>query len=195
MSMFRQRLNLDIAGVPRWLLLGGINSLLGLLVAAGIYGVAYLLSFASSITIPLLLAVVTGMIAYPLVKLGDRAKLPRALTVTIVILTVIALVVAAFSLTVTSVVNQGPEIAEQLVRGVSELGTWLLHAFESLGFNDPAISEAVRSIVAAATDSLASAEGGEGLNWERLGNLAFGGDTLLSMLKGSVSGDDVASVL
>jgi predicted PurR-regulated permease PerM len=49
--------------------------------------------------------------------------------------------------------------------------------------------------VAAATDSLASAEGGEGLNWERLGNLAFGGDTLLSMLKGSVSGDDVASVL
>lgn len=196
MSVFRQRHNIEIAGVPRVLMLAGINSLLLLLVAAGVYGIAYLLSFASSITIPLLLAVVIGMIAYPLVKLGDRAKLPRALTVTLVILTVVALVLAAISLTVTSVLSQGPEIAEQMVRGISELGTWLLHLFERLGFSDPSVSTAIQEVVNGATGALESSEGGEGLDWGQLGNLVFGGgDNLLNLLKGSVSSDDVASAL
>ena len=136
---------LEISGVPHWLLSGGINSLLLILLGCGAAGALYLFNISASISVPLILAFVIAIIAFPLMKLGDRIHLPRALSAIIVILLVIGVAWASVQITVVGVVNQAPAIGAQLLSGLKGLGSWLAHYLQGWGITESDINNSINS--------------------------------------------------
>jgi len=122
-----------IPGVAPWLLSLGVNVALVLVVGVGVAGLLYVLGLAATITVPLIVAAVIAIIAHPLVALGTRIKLPRALSAIVVIVLVIGLVVVALQITVTGVVNQAPAIGHQVVQGTNDLGAFAIERLEAAG--------------------------------------------------------------
>ena len=183
-----------ISGVPHWLMSAGINAALSLLVGAALYVVFYVLGMASSITIPLLLAVVVGMIAYPLVKLGDRAHLPRALSTTIVIVVVLAVAFGAIALTVTSIAHQADQIVEQMATGLQSAGAWLTDFLARTGLGGESLLATVTEYVDALTKALVPANGAA-VDYGAFASLLFTTVPLFDMVGNAVSGTDVASIL
>jgi len=104
-------------GVPKWLVSGGITSVMALCLAVGIAGILYLFNLTSAISMPLLLAAVVAVVAYPLIKLGDKIKLPRAISSVLVILLLLGLGWGTVQITVNGVVDQAPYIAERVTEG------------------------------------------------------------------------------
>jgi predicted PurR-regulated permease PerM len=62
--------------IPGWLMTAGIGGWLILGVAAVLALAGWFITFTASISIPLILAMVIGMIAYPLVEKMVARKLP-----------------------------------------------------------------------------------------------------------------------
>ncbi|MDR1412910.1 MAG: AI-2E family transporter [Actinomycetes bacterium] len=108
-------------GVPRWLIIGGVNAGLLLLLGLAMAAALYLVKLSATISVPLIIAVVVAIIAYPLMRLGDRAKLPRPLSAALVLLVLAALAWAAIQITLSGVVSQAPAIGKQLATGASDL--------------------------------------------------------------------------
>jgi len=104
-------------GVPKWLVSGGITSVMALCLAVGIAGILYLFNLTSAISMPLLLAAVVAVVAYPLIKLGDRIKLPRAISSVLVILLLLGLAWGTVQITINGVVDQAPYITERVTEG------------------------------------------------------------------------------
>lgn len=194
MNAPRTKYNFEVAGVPHWLMVSGINGALVLIVATVLYGISYMLGMASSITIPLLLATVVGMIAYPLVKLGDRVGLPRALSTTLVIVVVLAIGAGAIALTVTSVAHQADQIVVQLATGLNSAGTWLTGFLERTGFGGETLLATVRGYVDALTSTLTPTNG-QSIDYGAFISYLFTSVPIFDMLSGTVDGGDVASIL
>ena len=141
--MQKHKQEIQFAGVPGWLTAGGMGALMLLLCGAGIYAVFYLLKSSASISVPLILAFVVATIAYPLVKLGDKIHLPRAVSAALVVLLVAGIIWAAVQITVMGVIDQAPTITSQLVTGVKGLGNSAGGTLESFGITQTQINTAV----------------------------------------------------
>jgi predicted PurR-regulated permease PerM len=91
-------------------------------VAVSLSIVGRFLSATASITIPLVLATVVGMIAYPLCERMVRRGVPKAAAAVVVLLLLLAAVVLVFWITSAGVLSQWPSIQGRLVDGVAKLG-------------------------------------------------------------------------
>ncbi|MCL2882686.1 MAG: AI-2E family transporter [Coriobacteriia bacterium] len=145
-----------IPGVAPWLLSLGVNVALVLVVGAGIAGLLYVLRLAATITVPLIIAAVMAIIAHPLVKLGTRIKLPRALSAIVVIILVVGLVVVALQITVTGVVNQAPAIGHQIIEGTNDLGNFAVDRLEAAGVPKATVNRSVDQATQAINDYINS---------------------------------------
>ena len=126
-------------GVSAWLLIGVIA-----LVGALYLGLAQINALVS----PLVVAVVMGMLLYPLVDRMESKGLRRALGAAILLAAVALIVLASILLSVRGIFDRGPEIAQQLSQGWTRIADWL----DGLGFD-------VSSLQASA-GSLGSGSGG-----------------------------------
>ena len=154
------------AGVPRWLVTGGLNSLLGILLAMGIASIFYLYQITSLITIPLIIAAVIAVVAHPLVKFGDRIRLPRVVSSLFVVVLVAGLGWAAVHITVAGVVDHGPAIGRQLTTGVNQLADYTKVALTNMGVDETVIDDNIQPI----TDAITNPASLLGLNGERQNN-------------------------
>lgn len=142
-----------IDGVPHWLFAGGINTLMLIIIGGGVAGFLYLLNLSSSISVPLIIAFVIAIIAHPLMKLGDRIHLPRAVSALIVIALVIGVVWASVQITVVGVVDQAPAIGSQLINGIKGLGKSTAHLLEGWGVKESDINTAINSLISSIQSS------------------------------------------
>ena len=146
--MKQARRILEDSGVAGWLVTGGLNSLLALLLGAGIAAVLYLLRLTSGVSVPLIVATVVATIAHPLVKLGDRIKLPRAISSVLVIVLILGLAIFALEIVVTGVFAQAPKIGEQLSSGLNDLGVYLKGTLVNFGISEKIIDANIRQLSA-----------------------------------------------
>ena len=102
-------------GVRSWLLLG----LAGILAI-----VAWALSQAMSLVVPLVLAVILGILFAPVVDRMERWKIPRAAGTGITMLLILAIAVGTIWLVESSVASQMSTINRQLYSALGELQVW-----------------------------------------------------------------------
>ena len=132
-----------LEGIPHWIVKGGISCvLLAAIVAAG-FGILWLFDYAAPISVPLLLAFVIGIITFPLVKIGDRVRFPRALSSFVIILLVVATLWGAVQITIAGVVSEAPNISNQLIGSIRDIGYQFNESLTSLGFSQEQIDSAV----------------------------------------------------
>lgn len=151
---------LAIKGVPTWLLVLGINTLLLILVGAGTAGLLYLLKISASISVPFIVAAFLAIIFYPAVRFFDRFKIPRAVSSVLVLVLLLGLVYISVQLSVVGIIDQGPAIRQQLYSGAFDLGNWLGSFLESYGITKAEVVGYTNQIIAIVTDYIANPTSG-----------------------------------
>lgn len=104
-------------GVRSWLLLG-----ISGVVAIVVWG----LSLAAGIVVPLVLAIVLGILFAPLVDIMEKWRIPRAAGAGITMLLVLGIAVGTIWLVESSVASQIPTITKQLDAAWTSLQTWFV---------------------------------------------------------------------
>jgi predicted PurR-regulated permease PerM len=130
-------------GIASWSIIGAV----GVLLLAGAF-----LAASSSISIPLILAIVIGMIAYPLVEKMTKRGIPVSGAATIVLIFLVAVVAVASWVTVAGVISQWPNIQEQVQKGLNEITATL----QAVGLD----GEAVKQLFSSPQDVAGAATGG-----------------------------------
>jgi len=145
--------NSTTEAIPGWLVTSGIVGWL-------VIGIAGLLAIASwffvtsaSISIPLLLAMVIGMIAYPLCEKMTARGINKSAAALIVLLGLIGIIVGVVWITIAGVAAQWPEIKAQMEQGVAQVEAEI----EAAGVDTGAISSAVDDVSAETGDGSAAA--------------------------------------
>ena len=105
------------AGVVGWLFLGVV------LAASVVFSAV---AAVSGIAIPLLVAVVIGIVFRPVVDMLARRRVPRGLGTVLTLGLILLGAVALIMILVRGVIEQGPEIGRQLEAGWISLRAWLL---------------------------------------------------------------------
>jgi predicted PurR-regulated permease PerM len=117
--------DLPTSSIPHWLWTLGLSSWL----AAGIVGaIVLVLAFVSAsatISVPLIVAVVVGAIAAPLVESMSKRGVPKVVGATIVLVGLILIIALTLWVTVSGVMSQGSHIQAQLQSGLDALKQWL----------------------------------------------------------------------
>lgn len=134
------------SGVAGWLFAGALGML------AAVY---WLVSYASSLIIPLAVAAVVGILFAPVVERLERHRVPRALGAAGVLVLLLAIVVFTIWLVANGVIGQTAVIGKQVTAGVNSLTVWL----SSLDFPRDVVAEAIekaRSSLEGASGSIAS---------------------------------------
>ena len=110
---------LNKLGIRAWMLLG----------IAGVAGLAiWGLALTASIIIPLILAVILGILFAPIVDILESRKVPRALGATLTMLLVLAIAGGTIWIVATSVIGQWPTIQKQFMSAYAGAAAW----FDSL---------------------------------------------------------------
>jgi putative heme transporter len=106
---------LNKLGIRAWMLLGiaGVGAL-------AIWGLAA----TASIIIPLILAIILGILFAPIVDILEKRKMPRALGATIAMLLVLLILGGTVWIVVTSVLGQWPTIQKQMTAAYNSLAAW-----------------------------------------------------------------------
>lgn len=125
--------------IPGWLMTAGIGGWLIVGVAAVLALTGWFFGASASISIPLLLAMVIGMVAYPLVEKMTARGVPKALAAAVVLVLLGAIVAGVIWLTITGVIAQWPAIEEQLARGVAAMNGQL----EAIGIDPDALRASI----------------------------------------------------
>ncbi|HSK48630.1 MAG TPA: AI-2E family transporter, partial [Coriobacteriia bacterium] len=134
--------NLTQAGldaIPSWLLTAGVTGWLVVGVALTLALVAWFFAYSASISIPLLLAIVIGMIAYPLCERMTDRGVPKSAAAALVLVLLFGIVGFVCWLVLTGVVSQWPAIVGQIQQGMANAVVEL----EALGIDATAITNAV----------------------------------------------------
>jgi len=117
--------------LPGWLTTGGIAAWL-IIGLAGVLGLAgWLFAYSASISIPLLLALVIGMIAYPACEWMTARGVPKAGAAVLVLVMLLAIAAGVVWITIAGVISQWPAIEEQIQNAIKELTVWL----DAIGIN------------------------------------------------------------
>lgn len=131
-----------LAKIPGWLMRLGISAwmLIGiLLLAAAVYvGLAQIRALVA----PLVVAVVMGMLFYPLVDRLSRFGMGRALAASVILLGLAVIVAVSMVLAVRGVFDQGTLITQQLEQGWLRIQEWLA----DLGVDVSQIQDAIASL-------------------------------------------------
>ena len=174
------------AAIPGWMTTAGIAAWLAIGIAAVIGLAGWLFVYSASISIPFLLAMVIGMIAYPLCDWMIIRGIPKSAAAGIVLVALFAIVGVAIWITVGGIISQWPSIQAQLQKGLETLGAEMSAAgwdISTLQANLSAKAESAASTTApAATGLLSSVFGALSSGLASIFSLAFGlfiGTTLL----------------
>jgi predicted PurR-regulated permease PerM len=97
--------------------------LLGIVAVAAISYSA--LAAVSGLVVPLVIAIVIGMLASPLVDILERRKVPRGVGALAVLLTIVVAIFGAAAIAVNGMIDQGDEISRQLTAGLQSIDGWL----------------------------------------------------------------------
>ena len=170
--------------LPGWLVTGGVGAWL-IVGMAGVVALAtWFFTASADISIPLLVAAVVGMIAYPLCERMTARRVPKSLAAFIVLVMLASVIAGVIIITVQGIVTQWPSIQAQLEAGLAELAVQL----EGLGYDIDAITAAIAEFGEAAVASGDAGPLAEGLlssvgsALSGIANLLFGlfiGATLL----------------
>jgi predicted PurR-regulated permease PerM len=79
----------------------------------------------SGLVVPLVIAVVIGMLASPLVDMLERRKVPRGVGALLVLVAIVVVIVGAAVIAVNGIIDQGDEISRQLTAGLESVDHWL----------------------------------------------------------------------
>ncbi len=131
-------------GISAWMLIGII-----VLGVAVYYGLAQI----SSLVAPLVVAVVMGMLFYPLVDRMAARGIGRGLAAAIVLCALTLIVVFSIYLSIRGIFDQGPEIAAQIEQGWMQVQEWLA----SVGIDLSRVEEAFSSIGSSAGGAVGGA--------------------------------------
>jgi putative heme transporter len=113
------------SALPGWVTTVGIGTWTFIGMAASLAIVGWFFTATASISIPLILASVVGMIAYPLCERMTRRGFPKAAAAGVVLLLLLTIVGGVFWITSAGVLSQLPSIQAQLVIGLAKLGPTL----------------------------------------------------------------------
>jgi len=127
--------------LPGWLLTAGITSWMIIGVAGVLALGAWFIGVSATITIPLIVAMVMGMVAYPLCEKLTARGLSKTAAAGIVLLLLFVIIGAVVWITINGIVSQWPAIRSQVQAGLDALAGYL----ESFGINAEAISTAIES--------------------------------------------------
>jgi predicted PurR-regulated permease PerM len=97
--------------------------LLGIVAVAAISYSA--LAAVSGLVVPLVIAIVIGMLASPLVDILERRRVPRGVGAFLVLLGIVAAVIGSAVIAVNGMIDQGDEIDRQLTAGLESIDGWL----------------------------------------------------------------------
>jgi predicted PurR-regulated permease PerM len=168
------------AMLPGWLMTGGIGAWLLVGIALVFMGVGYLFVASASISIPLLLAAVIGMVAYPLCEKMIARGINKSGAAGIVLVLLFVIVGVAIWITVTGIVSQWPAIQAQLEAGLKELGAQLTAA----GWDTAAIQARFQQARVAPTSGTATTSAATGMLSSVFGALASGLSGIFNLLFG-----------
>lgn len=108
-------------GVPDWLRQLGVSGWLVMGLAGAIFVGAWFLGVTSSIMIPLILAVMFGVIFAPIVDFLEKRKVPRIAGSILTLLLVLGVMVGAAWISVSAIVGQWSTITTQINSGIQKL--------------------------------------------------------------------------
>lgn len=136
--------NAGPGSIPLWLMTSGITAWLVIGVAGVVALAAWLFVTSASISIPLVLAAVIGMVAYPLCEKLRARGLGKSAAAGVVLVLLFAILAAAVWITVAGIISQWPAIKAQLEAGWVELGEQLA----ALGWDVAAIQGRIETELA-----------------------------------------------
>lgn len=136
--------------LPGWLVKLGTGGWLVLGIAGTFALMSWLFVYSASISIPLLLAIVIGMIAYPLCERMMRYRVPKTAAAGVVLLLLVVIIGGVIWLVFAGVLSQWPAITQQIEQGITELAVEL----EAAGFDTEAILASFDSATASANMSV-----------------------------------------
>jgi predicted PurR-regulated permease PerM len=137
--------------VAPWLRVLGVRSWLFLGIAAFMSVVFSVLSAISGIIVPLVFAIVIGMLFYPVVDMLARYGVPRVAGSMLVALLLLAVVVAVLWMMVVGILQQTGTISREITAGIAALKEWLI----SLNLSAETVDQLVRSARSAAPGAAA----------------------------------------
>ena len=167
--------------IPGWLLSAGIASWLFIGFAGVLWIFAWFMGVSATITIPLIVAMVIGMVAYPLCEKLMARGLGKTAAAGMVLLLLFVVVGVVIWITVNGILTQWPEIQAQVQAGLDALAAVL----DSFGIN----ATAVREALTAAQDSGAAPSG------DALGTLGSALSAGISSTLGFLFGVFIATTL
>jgi putative heme transporter len=107
---------LRVAGAWAWRIL--------LLVLAGV-AVIWVVARLQLVVVPLIIALLLSALLSPLVGMLRRARVPRSLATTIVLITGLAAVVGVLTLVINEFVRGAPELSNKAADGIQKIQDWL----------------------------------------------------------------------
>jgi predicted PurR-regulated permease PerM len=145
--------------VPSWLAQLGLRGWLfvGVVLAAAIVYSA--LATVASLVVPLIVAVVVGVLFAPLVTRAARAHVPRRITSALVILGLAGISTVSIWLAVKGIAEQAPEIGRELAAGLDRVFAWIEDLGVSMGDGSEVVDngyEAGRWLLSGLAGSLTS---------------------------------------
>ena len=139
-----------LSRVPGWLMRMGTTAWLTLGIIA-LATLVYLgLSQVRSLVAPLVVAVVMGMLFYPLVDRLAKVGLRRGMAAALVLIAIALVVLGAVALSVAGVIDQAPEIAAQVQKGWEQVQQLLADS----GVDVSGIQERINSLAEGAGSGL-----------------------------------------
>lgn len=165
-SPARRTRQADPAGVlgtvPGWLRTSGLYGWLFLGLAGALVVVAFGVSFLDGLVTPLLYAAMFAIVFYPFVDWLQRHRVPRPLGALITLLLLLLVGLASVWVVIRGVMDQAPEIREQLDNAVASVTSWLASlgieqgsAEELTGSAEEATGTASRTLLSGIASGLA----------------------------------------
>ena len=142
------------AQIRPWLWGWGIRSWLFIGIIGAIVVIWLIYARAHTVLIPLILAIIIGILLEPVVNfLTAKAHFPRWLATTVTVLLILAVIVGFFAIVVYGITSQSHQLAKQVQNGEAKLKDWLGHAKLSNSFVNW-LSDAIKKIWPSISDGL-----------------------------------------
>jgi predicted PurR-regulated permease PerM len=142
--------------IPTWIRTLGMLGWMVAGLAAGVAALGYVFSAAASIMVPLVMAFVIGVVAYPVVETLGRWRIPHALGALIVLLLLGGIIVLIAWVTTAGIINQWPLISANIQSGVESTKATL----ESWGVDAQLVRTAAERVQASAGATASTAVSG-----------------------------------
>ncbi|MHB8896269.1 MAG: AI-2E family transporter [Candidatus Geothermincolia bacterium] len=143
-------------GIKSWLFIGVIGAIV---VIGLIYGKA------GKVILPLIIAVIIGVLLEPMVELLVKGHFPRWLATVVVMVVIIGVIVGFFVVVIYGVSSQAGAIGKQISQGVNKIREWAGHAKASktiAGYLEKEIEKSWPSITSGLSRTLTRSVSGIG---------------------------------